>query len=393
MGIYLDNAATTFPKPEQVYRAMDRALREIGVGPGRGSYSRGLDATRLVFEARENIARFFGVGDSSRIVFTHSATESLNLAVNGLLRPGDHVVSTTMEHNSLVRPLHRLAEKGVEITWVEADRTGLVDCGAIAAALRPNTRLLAMSHCSNVTGTIQPVAEAAGLAGRAGALVLVDAAQSAGLLEIDVRGMGIDLLAVPGHKGLYGPPGTGILYVAEGIELLPLLVGGTGGQSAGPGQPSDLPEGLESGTPNTPGIAGLGAGIDFVRETGLSSLRIRECRQVGALLEGLAGIPGITIHGPRTAGERCSVISFTVAGFDPAVIGFRLDREHDVSVRTGLQCAFSAHRAIGTWPEGTVRVSPGYFNTDDDIEAFLRALREIVLLSPPRHKVAKKEDS
>lgn len=378
MGIYLDNAATTFPKPEQVYRAVDRTLREIGVGSGRGGYARGLGATRLVFEARENLALFFGVSDSSRIIFTHSATESLNLAVSGLLRAGDHVVTTTMEHNSLVRPLHRAGLMGVEVTWVEGDRNGLVDSQGIAAAIRPNTRLVAFSHCSNVTGTIQPVAEIASLAHRAGALVLLDAAQSAGLLEIDVRGMQIDLLAVPGHKGLYGPPGTGFLYVVEGIDLDPLLVGGTGGQSSGPDQPVVLPERFESGTLNTPGIAGLSAGIDFLRERGFASLRSKESRQVGYLLEGLRDIPGIAIHGPLTAEERCSVISITVAGLDPSTIGFHLDNDYAISVRTGLHCAFSAHKTIGTLPEGTVRVSTGYFTSDDDIEEFLKAIRTIV---------------
>ena len=379
MGIYLDNAATTFPKPEQVYRAVDRTLREIGVGPGRGGYSRGIDATRAVFEARELLAHFFGIADSSRLVFTHSATESLNLAISGLLRPGDHLVTSTMEHNSLVRPLHRVARKGVEVTWVEGDRNGFVDSRLIGAALRPTTRLAALSHCSNVTGTIQPIEEISNLAREAGALFLLDAAQSAGLFPIDVGTMMIDLLAVPGHKGLYGPQGTGILYVAEGIELDPLLVGGTGGQSSGPEQPPAMPERFESGTLNTAGIAGLKAGIEFIREIGMDALREKEVRLTERLLEGLRQIPGVVIHGPETAGKRCSVVSFTVAGMDPALIGFRLDSDHDISVRVGLHCAFSAHRTIGTWPEGTVRVSPGYFTTDEDIEIFLAAMRDIII--------------
>ena len=379
MGIYLDNAATTFPKPEQVYRAVDRTLREIGVGPGRGGYSRGIDATRAVFEARELLAHFFGIADSSRLVFTHSATESLNLAISGLLRPGDHLVTSTMEHNSLVRPLHRAAGKGVEITWVEGDRNGFVDSRLIGAALRPTTRLVALSHCSNVTGTIQPIEEISNLAREAGALFLLDAAQSAGLFPIDVGTMMVDLLAVPGHKGLYGPQGTGILYVAEGIELDPLLVGGTGGQSSGPEQPTAMPERFESGTLNTAGIAGLKAGIEFIREIGMDALRGKEVRLTGRVLEGLRQIPGVVIHGPETADMRCSVVSFTVAGMDPALIGFKLDRDHDISVRVGLHCAFSAHRTIGTWPEGTVRVSPGYFTTDEDIEIFLAAMRDIIV--------------
>jgi cysteine desulfurase family protein len=377
MGIYLDNAATTFPKPEQVYRAVDRTLREIGIGPGRGGYSRGIEATRLVFEARESLAQFFGITDSSRLVFTHSATESLNLAISGLLRPGDHLVTSTMEHNSLVRPLHKAAGKGVEVTWVEGDRNGLLDSRMIGAALRPTTRLVAISHASNVTGTIQPIEEIASLARKTGALFLLDAAQSAGLLPIDVERMMIDLLVVPGHKGLYGPQGTGILYVAEGVELDPLLVGGTGGQSSGPEQPTAMPERFESGTLNTAGIAGLKAGIEFIREIGIDALKDKEVRLTGRILEGLRKIPGVIIQGPETASERCSLVSFTVAGMDPAHIGFRLDRDHEISVRVGLHCAFSAHRTIGTWPEGTVRVSPGYFTTDEDIDFFLEAMQAI----------------
>jgi cysteine desulfurase / selenocysteine lyase len=378
MGIYLDNAATTFPKPEQVYRAVDRTLREIGSGPARGGYARGIEATRLVFEARETLARLFGVTDSARIVFTHSATESLNLAIGGLLRPGDHVVTTSMEHNSLVRPLYRAAQAGVEVTWVEGDRSGLLDSRRIGAAIRPNTRLVALSHCSNVTGTIQPVEEIAALARKSGALLLLDAAQSAGGLPIDVGGMMIDLLAAPGHKGLFGPQGTGFLYIADGVELTPLLVGGTGGQSSGAEQPATMPERFESGTLNTPGIAGLKAGVEFLVETGLAALRSKETELIRSLLKGLWSMPGVTIHGPHRAEERCSVVSFTVAGRDPSQIGFHLDRDYDICARVGLHCAFSAHKTIGTWPEGTVRVSPGYFNTDDDIEVFLKALRAIL---------------
>jgi cysteine desulfurase/selenocysteine lyase len=378
MGIYLDNAATSFPKPEPVYQAVERALRDIGAGPGRGGYARGIAASRLVFETREVIAGLFGIADSSRLAFTHSTTESLNLAVSGLLRPGDHVVTTSMEHNSLVRPLHRAAGTGVEVTWVEADRDGLVDSRRVGAAIRPDTRLVALAHCSNVTGTIQPVEEIALLARKSGALLLVDAAQSAGGLGIDVREMGIDLLAAPGHKGLLGPQGTGLLYVAEGIELEPLLVGGTGGRSSGPEQPTTMPERFESGTLNTSGIAGLKAGVEFIRATGLQRIRERETGLVEQLLDGLRSMPDVTVHGPGSPAGRCSVVSFTAAGKDPSLIGFHLDRDFDICVRVGLHCAYSAHRTIGTFPEGTVRVSPGYFNTDAEIDLFLRALRTIL---------------
>jgi cysteine desulfurase family protein len=378
MSIYLDNAATSFPKPEAVYLAVEHALREIGVGPGRGSHRQGLAASRLVFEAREAIAGLFGVGDSARVIFTHSATEALNLAVNGLLKPGDHVVTTTMEHNSLARPLHLAEQSGVEVTWVAGDKSGMMESRQLAAAMRGNTRLVAITHCSNVTGAIQPIDEIGALTKKAGIRLLVDAAQSAGSIPIDVNALGIDLLAVPGHKGLFGPQGTGFLYIAEGVELRPLLVGGTGGYSASVEQPDTLPERFESGTMNTPGIAGLKAGVEFVRSTGVAAIRAKEILLVNQLLEGLKAIPGVIRYAPGSAEMRGGVVSFTIAGHDPAEIGFRLDSEYDIAVRVGLHCAPSAHRTIGTYPGGTVRVSPGYFSSEQDIETFLRALGSIV---------------
>ena len=378
MSIYLDNAATTFPKPEQVYCAVDHALREIGVGPGRGSYRQALAASRLVFEAREAIAGLFGIKDSARVIFTHSATEALNLAVKGLLKPGDHVISTTMEHNSLVRPLHLAEQSGVEVTWVPGDHNGLVESRQIAAAIRVNTRLVAITHCSNVTGAILPIGEIGAMTRNAGIRLLLDAAQSAGTLPIDVNALNIDLLAAPGHKGLFGPQGTGFLFIAEGVELTPLLAGGTGGFSASDRQPDTIPERFESGTMNTPGIAGLKAGVEFVRTTGIAAIRRKEAELVTQLLEGIERIPGVVIYTPGSEEMRGGVVSFTLTGRDPAEIGFRLDSEYDIAVRVGLHCAPTAHRTIGTFPAGTIRVSPGYFNSGEDIEIFLRALSTIV---------------
>lgn len=378
MSVYLDNAATTFPKPESVYRAVEYALREIGAGPGRGGYRKGVEATRLVFETREAIAALCNVKDSSRIIFTHSATEALNLSVQGFLRPGDHVVTTTMEHNSLARPLHLAAQQGVEVTWVEGDRYGFVTSRQISAAVRPNTRLVALSHCSNVTGAIQPVEEIGAVTRNCGARLLIDAAQSAGAIHIDVEELSIDLLAAPGHKGLFGPQGTGFLYIREGIELTPLLVGGTGGHSASFEQPEDLPERFESGTLNTPGLAGLKAGMEFILETGLEAIGRKEAGLVSRTMEGLRAIPGVTLYSPQDSTRIGGVVSFTADGLDPAQIGFLLDRDYDIAVRVGLHCAPAAHKTIGTYPGGTVRVSPGYFNTDEDIEFFLKALRAIV---------------
>ena len=377
MSIYLDNAATTFPKPEEVYRAMEHALRFIGVAPGRGGYRQGLEASRLVFEARECLAGLFGVTDSSRIVFTHSATEALNLAVTGLLRPGDHVVTTTMEHNSLARPLFLAAQRGVDVTWVEAEATGFVSPASIARAMRSDTRLVALAHCSNVTGTVQPVGEIGSIVRKSGAVMLVDAAQSAGTIPIDVRSQGIGLLAVPGHKGLLGPQGTGFLFIDQEVELSPMLVGGTGTSSSSLEQPGTMPERFESGTLNTPGIAGLKAGAEFIARQGVEAIGKAEGKLVDALLRGLETVPGVTLYGPRRGEERGAVVSFTVAGHDPAQIGFLLDRDYDISVRVGLHCAVSAHKTIGTYPGGTVRVSPGLFTTVEEIDSFLAAVRKI----------------
>lgn len=378
MSVYLDNAATTFPKPDSVYTSIDFALREIGVGPGRGGYRRGLAASRLVLEARELLASFFGITDSSRLVFTHSATEGLNIAVNGLLQRGDHVVSTTMEHNSLVRPLCMAQNKGVEITWVQADADGLVHPSQIAAALRPDTKLVAVSHCSNVTGTIQPIAQIGTIAREAGVVFLVDAAQSAGYLPIDVEKQNIDLLAVPGHKGLLGPQGTGLLYIADRVNLLPFLMGGTGTLSSEATQPETMPEKFESGTLNTPGIAGLKAGAEFILTTGLDVIRAKEAGLVSLFLDGLKEFPKVRAYVADRPDARGGVVSFSVDGMDPATVGFRLDHEFDISVRVGLHCAPMAHKTIGTYPAGTVRVSPGFFNTGSDISLLLEALGKII---------------
>ncbi len=377
MSIYLDNAATTFPKPEEVYRAADRTLRAVGVAPGRGGHSRSVEAARIVFQAREALAELLGIGESSRIVFTHSATEGLNLAVKGLVRPGDHLVTTSMEHNSLARPLHHAAATGVEVTWVQSDPAGYVTAAQIMSALRPETKLVAMTHCSNVTGAVNPVEEIGPLLRERGVRFLVDGAQSTGSYPIDVDAMQIDLFAAPGHKGLYGPPGTGFLYIAPGIELEPLLHGGTGSGSSELTQPVSLPERYESGTVNTPALAGLLAGVEFVAARGVASIHAFEMALVDRMIKGLAAIPGVTVYTPDDGRPRCAVVSFTITGMDPSHIGFVLDHRYGIAVRVGLHCAPLAHKSIGTFPLGTVRVSPGLFNTEQDIDRFVAAVAEL----------------
>ena len=377
MSIYLDNAATTFPKPETVYTAMDRAVRETGASPNRGGYRQSLDAARILFEARESLADLFNVSDSSRFIFTHSATESLNLAVKGFLKPGDHVVTTTMEHNSLARPLHQVSDCGVDLTWVSGDEDGHVSIDSILKAVTPATRLVAMTHCSNVTGALNPVAEIGSILRSRGIRFLLDASQSAGSIPIDIPLMNVDLLAAPGHKGMYGPQGTGFLYIAEDIVLKPLLVGGTGGSSTELSPPEDLPERYESGTHNIAGIAGLKAAADFIAATGIDNIQSHEMLLVSQLIEGLSLINAVKLFNKDLAKPRGAVVSFTLSGVDPSTISFILDRDFDIAVRVGLHCAPLAHRTIGTFPEGTVRVSPGFFNTFEDIDLFLAAMNEI----------------
>jgi len=374
--IYLDNAATSFPKPETVYQAVMHAMREIGASPGRGGHRRSLEAGRLLFQAREVIATLFGIDDSSRIIFTHSATEALNIALRGTLQPGDHVITTSMEHNSLLRPLYALRRQGIDLTIVQAGVDGRVDPDAVRAALRPATRMIAVGHVSNVSGTIQAIDLLAAIAREAGALFLLDAAQSAGSEPIDVRKSGIDLLAVPGHKGLFGPQGTGFLYAASTVALKPLLAGGTGTSSASEEQPDTMPDGFEAGTHNIPGIAGLKAGAEFVKAHGVGVIGAKERMLTDLAAQRLATIPGVTLHGPSDPVLRGGVLSFTMAGVDPSELAFMLDRDFDIAVRAGLHCAPQAHRTLGTFPGGTLRISPGWFTTSEEIAIFSDAVVE-----------------
>jgi cysteine desulfurase family protein len=377
MSIYLDNAATSYPKPESVYQAVMHAMREIGASPGRGGHRRSLEAGRIMFQARETAAALFAAPDSSRIIFTHSATEAINMALRGTLVPGDHVITSSMEHNSLARPLHLLEKQGVvELTIVQAGPDGLVNPVDVRRALTPRTRMIAIGHVSNVSGTIQPVDLVSAIAREAGALFLLDAAQSAGSVSIDVVSSGIDLLAVPGHKGLYGPQGTGMLYVDSTVALTPLLAGGTGTNSTSEDQPVEMPEGFEAGTHNLPGIAGLKAGMEFVREQGVAAIGEHERGLVSYAIEMLRGLPQVMLYCPANPSLRAAVLSFTIAGKDSAAIAFELDRRFDIAVRAGLHCAPRAHRTLGTFPGGTVRMSPGWFTTREEIAVFVDAVEQ-----------------
>lgn len=379
--IYLDHAATSWPKPPEVLAAMHDFLELAGGNPGRSGHRLSIAAGRIVYDAREAVAELFNADDPLRVIFTLNATHAINIALHGLLRSGDRVVTSGIEHNAVMRPLRGLEAAGVEVVVIPCRRDGSLDLAQAAAAITPGTRLVVLNHASNVVGTILPAAEVAALAHRAGALVLLDAAQTAGAIPIDVQAMGIDLLAFTGHKGLGGPPGTGGLIIGAGVDtglLEPLMRGGTGSRSEFEVQPEDCPDKFESGTPNGVGIAGLGAGVRHVLAHGITAIRDHELALTRTLVEGLASIPGLTVHGPAEATQRTATLSFTVAGHRVSEIGLRLDDEHAVLCRVGLHCAPAAHRTLGTFPEGTVRFAGGLTPSLADARQAVAAVAQVV---------------
>lgn len=378
--IYLDNAATSFPKPEPVYQALDSFARTSLANPGRAGHRMAVAAERKLDDARHALNQFFGGEAPERWILTHNCTDGLNLAIKGLLGPGDHVITTDLEHNSISRPLRAMEKAGVITLTRVASKEGYVEPEAIGAALTPNTKLVAMTHTSNVLGTVQPIERIAPLVRAAGAYFLVDAAQSAGVIPIDLRATPIDFLAFPGHKALYGPTGTGALYVgprADG-KIRPWREGGTGGDSSSETQPSILPYFLEGGTPNVLGVAGLAAGLAWVREHGPEKLRKHEVDLLQRVVDWVEKSEGWRIAGRWDPAAHAGALSLIVPkGLSPQDIGSILDVSFDIAVRPGLHCAPYIHRALGTFPDGTLRLSPGPFNTAEQIETFLNALAEI----------------
>ena len=374
---YFDNAATTFPKPESVYRAMDEFLRTSAGNPGRGAHRLSLAAAAVVDGTRQLLADLFHAPDASQVIFAANTTDALNTALHGLLKPGDHVVTSSMEHNAVARPLRALEDEGVTVTRVPCATDGSLDPDDVRRAMRANTRLVALIHASNVTGTILPVDRVGAIVRERGALLLVDAAQTAGVLPIDVQAMKIDLLAFPGHKGLLGAPGTGGLVVGDRVRLHPIRQGGTGTRSELEEQPTELPEGFETGTLNSVGIAGLGAGVRFLMEQGVERIRAHESAVMRRLLDGLATIGGLTIYGPANVERQVGVVSVRLDHWQPMDVGVALDQDYDIAVRTGLHCAPAAHRTIGTFPTGTIRLSPGYSTTFGEVDRVITALDEL----------------
>ncbi len=374
--IYLDHAATSWPKPPNVLHAIIAAMAEGGGNPGRSGHALSLRASEIIYECREAVAQLFGVSDPLRIVFTANATEALNLAIKGTLMPGDHAVYSSMEHNAVWRPLKAMEARGVTLTMVEAAPDGIVPPERVAAALRPNTRLVALTHASNVNGAINDITAVGAILRAHDALFLVDAAQTAGSLPIDARAMAIDMLAFPGHKGLLGPQGTGGLYIRPGLDLVPLKHGGTGSLSHLAEMPAITPDRYESGTPNTPGLAGLKAGIDTVMERGVEAIRDAERTHIARLRTALSNIPGVTLHGPENAALCAGIVALTASGHDPEDLASELAATYSIACRAGLICAPLAHTTLGT--NGILRLSVGAATTEDEITAVTAALRTIL---------------
>lgn len=375
--IYLDNAASSYPKPPRVIEAVAGCLKEVAASPGRGQHKMALKAGRIVRDTRLRAARLLGAPDPADLVFTANATEALNLAIQGWVRPGDRVVTTWVEHNSVYRPLEALAaESGVTVELVRCDRTGRVDVEDWRRRITAGTRLAVFAHASNALGTIQPLEELVEVAKEVGVPVLVDAAQSAGAIQVDIEVAGIDMLAFTGHKALLGPQGTGGLYISPDLDLTELKRGGTGTGSKGP-QPLVRPDRYESGTYNTPGLAGLGAALAFLSETTVSEVFGREQERIQRLLAGLARIERLEIHGPAPGEPRASLVSVSPGWASAAETAAALDRKYDIYVRSGWLCAPKAHELIGTETEGVLRLSPGFFSTDEQIDEAVAALCEL----------------
>ena len=376
--IYLDNAATSFPKPEPVYQALDRFARSNLANPGRAGHRMAVAAERTLDDARHSLNQFFRGEGPERWIFTLNGTDGLNLAIKGTIKPGDHVITSDLEHNSVSRPLRQLERDGVISLTRIASTDGYLDPDDVRRAITPETSLVVLTHASNVLGTVQPIEAIAPMVRQAGALFLVDAAQSAGLVPIDLKATPIDLLAFPGHKALYGPTGTGALYVGPRANPKAWREGGTGGDSAGETQPTMLPYLLEGGTPNVLGVAGMAAGLAWVADRGVDAARLHEVSLLQKVVDWADAADGWRVAGRWEPATHVGALSLIVPdGLTPQDLGAILDGSFDIAIRPGLHCSPYVHKAIGTFPDGTLRASPGPFTTDSDIDTFLGALAEI----------------
>lgn len=375
--IYMDNAATSWPKPNTVYTRVLQTMKKYGANPGRSSHTMAVEAANLLLYGREMLCQLFNVSDPFRMIFTYNTTDSLNLAIKGTLKEGDHVITTSMEHNSVIRPLMHLANLGIETTIVPADSQGLVDPKDIEKSIKPNTRLIVTTHASNVTGTLMPIEEIGTIARNHGIYYLLDAAQTAGSLPMNLSKLPVDLVAMPGHKGLLGPQGTGVLYIREGVDLNQIKEGGTGSLSESIYQPDFLPDRYEAGTLNTPGIAGLGAGVEYILNYGQEKIMNHITNLEKLFLNAFSQIEGVKIYGPTNIKMRCGIISINIWDRDSREIVNILSQRYNIATRGSLHCSPLAHDTIGTKEQGTVRFSPGVFTTLDEVKACIMAVGEI----------------
>lgn len=374
--IYLDNAATSFPKPEQVYKAHDYAFRNFGANPGRGGHSLARDCARVIFKTREKIKNFINAKDSGEISFTASTTEALNQAILGSVKEGDHVILSRLEHNSVWRPLEWFKKnRNGELDYCVHDDKGYIDLEKLRDSIKANTKLVVINHCSNVFGTIQDIKSIGEITKEKGVLLLVDGAQSMGFTPIDVQEMCIDMLAFAGHKGLLGPMGTGGLYVNKSLALEPIKIGGTGSMSESPTVPQKGPERYESGTIDTPGIYSLGAGIDYITAYKIDQIRKHKLNLIEKIYSGLDGI--VNFYGPGIEDLRGAVVSFNINDMSSVEVAYKLDACYQIAVRAGLHCSPLAHNLFGTLKQGTIRISPGIYSTEDDINRLIEAIKEI----------------
>lgn len=374
--IYLDNAATTMHKPQCVIDAVVSAMSSMG-NAGRGANEASLSASRIIYDTRERLCRLFGGTNPRQTAFTNNSTESLNIAVKGLLNPGDHVITTVLEHNSVLRPLYEMEKKGVKLTIVKSDEKGRLDISQIKKAICAKTKMIICTNGSNLTGNYVDVGAIGKIAKEHGVLFVVDASQTAGVFPIDVEKMNIDVLCFTGHKGLLGPQGTGGLYVREGITIRPLKCGGTGVQTYSKSQPEMMPTALEAGTLNGHGIAGLHAALGYLEETGIDKIRAREQELMRRFYEGVKDIPGVIIYGDFSEEERCPIVLLNIGDYDSGEVSDALLTDYGISTRSGGHCAPLMHEALGTVEQGAVRFSFCHYNTDEEVDTAIRAVREL----------------
>lgn len=377
--IYFDNAATTWPKPKEVFRAMKRCMQEAGANPGRSGHQMAIKAARIIYNTRETLANLFGIKDSKNIIFTLNATDAINLGIKGLLKEGDHVITTSMEHNSVIRPLIHLSQGNyISVTIVNCNSQGELNTDDIKKAIKKNTKLIVITHASNVTGNLMPIGKVGKIAKENNITFMVDAAQTAGTCEILVEKLNIDLLAFTGHKSLLGPQGTGGLYIREGLEIEPSRQGGTGSNSESESHPNFLPDKFESGTPNTVGLAGLGAGVEFIQKKGIKNIFEYKKDLTNYLIDKLQEIDEINLYGLLSKDMQIPLVSFNVNKIEPSEVSYILDQAFNIMSRAGLHCAPCAHRTIKTFPSGTIRFSLGYFNTKEEVDISIQALKHII---------------